>query len=85
MGANEILRAGLGALSLQRAETAVADGISKFADAFAIKKLEDVFDNRVIAALERMGYPSAEELRKLADQVESLAKLIRSQSKSVRK
>lgn len=70
----KLLRAGLSALSLPRAESAVADGLSRIADSFGLKKLEDVFDNRVAAAMERMGYPSAKELRKLVDQVTELAK-----------
>ena len=70
----KLLRAGLSALSLPRAESAVADGLSRIADSFGLKKLEDVFDNRVAAAMERMGYPSAKELRKLEDQVTELAK-----------
>lgn len=85
LATNEILRAGLGALSLKRAESAVADSFSKFADSFAIKKLEEVFDHRVAATLERMGYPSAAEIGKLVEQVADLSKLIQSQKKTVRK
>ena len=75
----KLLRAGLSALSRPRAEAAVADGLSRIADSFGLKKLEEVFDNRVAAAMERLGYPSAKELRKLEDQVTALAKLTKPQ------
>ena len=75
----DLLRAGLSALSLPRAESAVADGLSRIADSFGLKKLEDVFDHRVAAAMERLGYPSVKELQKLADQVAELARLLKSQ------
>lgn len=78
---SELLRAGLNALSLPRAESAVADGLSKIADSFGLKKLEDVFDHRVASALERLGYPSASELRKLSLQIEELVKLLKTPKK----
>ena len=76
---SDLLRAGLNALSLPRAESAVADGLSKIADSFGLKKLEDVFDHRVAAAMERIGYPSAKELRALSTQVTELVALLKSQ------
>ncbi len=74
-----LLRAGLSALSLPRAESAVADGLSRIADSFGLKKLEDVFDHRVAATMERMGYPSAKKLTRLVEQVDELAKYFKSQ------
>ena len=76
---SDLLRAGLSALSLPRAESAVADGLSRIADSFGLKKLEDVFDNRVAAAMARIGYPSAKELTKFVEQVAELVKLLNSQ------
>jgi transposase len=72
----EIFQAGLSALSLPRAESAMADGLSKIADSFGFKKLEDVFDQRVASALDRIGIPSAEELSRLIQKVEELSALI---------
>lgn len=74
-----LLRAGLSALSLPRAESAVADGLSRIADSLGLKKLEDVFDHRVAATMERMGYPSVKKLTRLVEQVEELAKYLKSQ------
>ena len=74
-----LLRTGLSALSLPRAESAVADGLSRIADSFGLKKLEDVFDHRVAATMERMGYPSAKKLTRLLEQVEELANYFKSQ------
>ncbi len=76
---SKLLRAGLNALSLPRAESAVADGLSKIADSFGLKKLEDVFDQRVAAAMERIGYPSVKDLQALSVQVAELIKLLRLQ------
>jgi hypothetical protein len=67
-----LLRAGLSALSIPGAESAVADGLSKIADSFGFKKLESVFDHRVAAALERIGFPSAAELRRLVDSADAM-------------
>lgn len=77
---SDLLRAGLNALSLPRAESAVAGGLSRIADSFGLKKLEDVFDHRVAAAMERIGYPSARELQVLSDQVAELIKLMKAKS-----
>ncbi|MEA3132343.1 MAG: hypothetical protein QOG17_189 [Gammaproteobacteria bacterium] len=67
-----LLRAGLSALSIPGAESAMADGLSKLADSFGFKKLESVFDHRVAAALERIGFPSAAELRRLVDGADAM-------------
>ena len=73
-----LLHAGLSALSLPRAESAVADGLSKIADSFGFKKLEDVFDQRVASALQRIGIPSAGELARLIEKVDTLSALVKS-------
>jgi Poly(hydroxyalcanoate) granule associated protein (phasin) len=73
----DILQAGLSALSIPRAESAMADGLSKIADSFGFKKLEDVFDQRVASALERIGIPSAEKLNQLMKKVEELSAIIK--------
>ncbi len=41
-------------------------------DAFGIRKFEDVFDQRVATALQRLGMPTAEEIRSLRDEVMQL-------------
>jgi hypothetical protein len=50
----------------------MADGLSKLADSFGFKKLESVFDHRVAAALERIGFPSAAKLRRLVDGADAM-------------
>lgn len=73
-----LLHAGLSALSLPHAESAVAGGLSKIADSFGFKKLEDVFDQRVASALQRIGIPSARELARLVEKVDTLSALVKS-------
>lgn len=80
-----LLHAGLSALSLPRAESAVADGLSKIADSFGFKKLEDVFDQRVASALQRIGIPSARELARLVEKVDTLSALVKSTKSKARK
>jgi hypothetical protein len=41
-------------------------------DAFGIRKFEDVFDQRVATALQRLGMPAAQELQALRDEVQQL-------------
>jgi Poly(hydroxyalcanoate) granule associated protein (phasin) len=41
-------------------------------DALGVRKFEDVFDERVAAALQRLGVPSAQEIQELRDQVRLL-------------
>ncbi len=41
-------------------------------DAFGIRKFEDVFDQRVATAMQRLGLPTAEEVQALRDEVKSL-------------
>ena len=80
-----LLHAGLSALSLPRAESAVAGGLSKIADSFGFKKLEDVFDQRVASALQRIGIPSARELARLVEKVDTLSALVKSTKSKTRK
>ena len=54
----------------------MAEGLGKFADSIGLRKLEDVFDQRVASALERMGIPTARELAKLREQVDALSKQV---------
>jgi hypothetical protein len=41
-------------------------------DSFGLRKFEDVFDQRVATALQRLGMPSAQELQALRDEVQQL-------------
>ena len=41
-------------------------------DSFGLRKFEDVFDQRVATALQRLGMPSAEEVRALREEVARL-------------
>lgn len=41
-------------------------------DTFGIRKFEDVFDQRVATALQRLGMPTAEEIQALRDEVKQL-------------
>ena len=41
-------------------------------DNFGLRKFEDVFDQRVAAALQRLGLPSVQELQALRDEVQQL-------------
>jgi len=45
-------------------------------DTFGIRKFEDVFDQRVAAALERLGMPSAQDVQELREQVRLLREQI---------
>ena len=48
------------------------------ADPLGLRKFEDVFDQRVATALERLGWPTPEELQHVRDQVEAMAEYLRS-------
>ena len=41
-------------------------------DAFGLRKFEDVFDQRVAAALERLGMPTRDELQALHDKLDQV-------------
>ena len=47
------------------------------ADPLGLRKFEDVFDQRVATALERLGWPTPEELRHLREQVEVMTEYLR--------
>jgi hypothetical protein len=53
------------------AKAAVPRGFPSL-DSFGLRKFEDVFDQRVATALQRLGMPSAEEVRALREEVARL-------------
>ena len=84
-GAKGLLRAGLKALGTVRddvvkRQTHVIESLlgGKSIDpgasalGFGFRKFEDVFDQRVATALERLGMPSAQEIQALRDEVRQL-------------
>jgi len=73
-GAASVLEAGIKALTLAKERTTSGAGnvVASLMDPFGFRKLEEVFDQRVASALERLGVPSA---RSLADLVERMEKL----------
>ncbi|RSZ32660.1 MULTISPECIES: phasin family protein [unclassified Variovorax] len=84
--AEVLLRAGLKALDNVRNDVAkrqanVIEGLlgighgkvpSLGLDSFGIRKFEDVFDQRVATALQRLGIPGADEVQALRDEVAQL-------------
>ena len=82
--AEGLLRAGLKALDNVRNDVAkrqanviegllgIRQGKVPSLDSFGIRKFEDVFDQRVASALQRLGVPGAEELQALRDEVRLL-------------
>ena len=78
-GAKGLLRAGLKALGTVRddvvkrqtnvIESLLGMGKPPALETFGIRKFEDVFDQRVATALERLGMPSAQEIRELREQL----------------
>ena len=77
-GAKNFLQSSFGAISRSRddATEAVAEGLGRFVETIGLRKLEDVFDQRVASALERMGIPTARELARLRDRVEQLSQQV---------
>lgn len=85
-GAEGLLRAGLKALGTVRDDVAkrqanVIEGLLGIGqgkpgfpglDGFGIRKFEDVFDQRVATALQRLGMPAAQEVQALRDEVAAL-------------
>ncbi|MDM0066265.1 phasin family protein [Variovorax sp. J31P207] len=63
-----------GLLGIQKTDAGGARPAAGFPglDSFGIRKFEDVFDQRVASALQRLGMPSAEELQALRDEVRQL-------------
>lgn len=82
--AEVLLRAGLKALDTVRNDVAkrqanviegllgIRQGKVPSLDSFGIRKFEDVFDQRVATALERLGMPGAQEVQALRDEVARL-------------
>ena len=82
--AEGLLRAGLKALDTVRNDVAkrqanviegllgIRQGKVPSLDSFGIRKFEDVFDQRVATALERLGMPAAQEVQALRDEVAQL-------------
>lgn len=82
--AEGLLRAGLKALDTVRNDVAkrqanviegllgIRQGKVPSLDSFGIRKFEDVFDQRVATALERLGLPNAQEVQALRDEVAQL-------------
>jgi len=63
-----------GLLGIQKTDAGGARSAAGFPglDSFGIRKFEDVFDQRVASALQRLGMPSVEELQALRDEVRQL-------------
>jgi len=63
-----------GLLGIQKTDAGGARPAAGFPglDSFGIRKFEDVFDQRVASALQRLGVPGAEELQALRDEVRQL-------------
>lgn len=82
--AEGLLRAGLKALDNVRNDVAkrqanviegllgIRQGKVPGLDGFGIRKFEDVFDQRVATALQRLGIPDAQEVQALRDEVAQL-------------
>lgn len=54
----------------------VAKAVAALPDPFGFRKFEDVFDERVGRALERLGMPSAAAVQALSDRVDALAQSV---------
>ena len=63
-----------GLLGIQKTDAGGARPAAGFPglDSFGIRKFEDVFDQRVASALERLGMPSVAEIQALRDEVKQL-------------
>jgi hypothetical protein len=82
--AEGLLRAGLKALDTVRNDVAkrqanviegllgIGQGKVPGLDGFGIRKFEDVFDQRVATALQRLGMPDAQQVQALRDEVAQL-------------
>ena len=66
-----LLGIGQGKVDTASAKAALTRGFPSL-DSFGIRKFEDVFDQRVATALQRLGMPSAEEVQALRDEVTHL-------------
>ena len=63
-----------GLLGIQKTDAGGARPAAGFPglDSFGIRKFEDVFDQRVATAMQRLGMPGAEEVQALRDEVAQL-------------
>ena len=66
-----------GMKALERARKSAENGpaakvVASLIDPFGFRKLEDVFDQRVASALERLGQPSPEVLMALIEEIQAL-------------
>lgn len=77
-GAASVLEAGIKALTLAKERTTTGAGnvVASLMDPFGFRKLEEVFDQRVASALERLGVPSAKTLADLVDRMEQLCERV---------
>ncbi|MGJ7604291.1 phasin family protein [Variovorax sp. LT1R20] len=66
-----LLGIGQGKVDAAAAKAALTRGFPSL-DSFGIRKFEDVFDQRVATALQRLGMPSAEEVQALREEVAQL-------------
>jgi Poly(hydroxyalcanoate) granule associated protein (phasin) len=66
-----LLGIGQGKVDTASAKAALTRGFPSL-DSFGIRKFEDVFDQRVATALQRLGMPSTEEVQALRDEVAHL-------------
>ncbi|RQO51574.1 poly granule associated family protein [Variovorax sp. KBW07] len=66
-----LLGIGQGKVDAAAAKAALTRGFPSL-DSFGIRKFEDVFDQRVATALQRLGMPGADEVQALRDEVAQL-------------
>jgi hypothetical protein len=66
-----LLGIGQGKADVAGAKAALTRGFPSL-DSFGIRKFEDVFDQRVATALQRLGMPTAQEIRELREQMRQL-------------
>lgn len=80
------LQASLQALAQARkhAESGPAKVVASLIDPFGFRKFEDVFDQRVASALERLGMPAPDVLILLMEEVEALRQRVEQLEKARR-
>ncbi|QOF78048.1 phasin family protein [Variovorax sp. 38R] len=76
-----LLGIGQGKADAAGAKAALTRGFPSL-DTFGIRKFEDVFDQRVATALQRLGMPSADEVQALRDEVAQLRERLATLEKS---
>jgi DNA-binding FadR family transcriptional regulator len=79
-------RSNLQALAQARkhAESGTAKVVASLIDPFGFRKFEDVFDQRVACALDRLGMPAADVLISLIKEVEALRRRVEQLEKARR-